>query len=74
MPVLGGWLVEALSRAGWHVDLRLTFYLWMGFVLLAAALAKFLREPQSVSTRVLVFGYFPTRVAEMWDGLTSALT
>ena len=44
MPLLGGWLVTQLSSSGWHVDLRLTFYLWAVFILAAAILARRLPE------------------------------
>lgn len=64
MPALGGWLVSALEHAGWHVDLRLTFYLWAVFIIAAAIVATRLREPKSLSTRVLVFNYFASRITE----------
>ncbi len=69
MPLVGGWLVSTLETSGWNVDLRLTFYLWVLFILAAAVLAKRLREPESVRTRVLVFEYFPERIAA-WFGET----
>jgi hypothetical protein len=69
MPLLGGWLVSGLERSGWNVDLRLTFYLWMMFMFLAAVLATRLREPQSLSSRALAFDYLPSRLAD-WIGET----
>ena len=72
MPILGGWLVSRLQAAGHAVDLRLTFYLWSGFVLAAAVLARLLREPESMRTRTLVFSYFPGRVARLWGYIASA--
>jgi len=59
MPLLGGWLVSALAQAGWRVDLRLTFYLWMLFTVAAALLARRLHEPGAVSTRTLAFECVP---------------
>jgi len=72
MPVLGGWLVSRLQGAGHAVDLRLVFYLWSGFVLAAAVLARFLKEPESMRTRTLVFAYFPNRLARLWGHVTYA--
>jgi MFS family permease len=62
MPLLGGWLVSALERAGYHVDLRLTFYAWTAFVALAAVLAHRLKEADSMPTRVLALKYLPARL------------
>jgi MFS family permease len=45
MPLLGGWLVTQLVAAGWQIDLRLTFYLWSGFILAAVVLARRLPKP-----------------------------
>ncbi len=67
MPVLGGWLVSTLAGMGWAVDLRLTFYLWIVFMLLAAWLARYLQEPQSVRTRILVFDLFPQEMLRLWE-------
>ncbi len=71
MPLVGGWLVSYLQRLGWAVDLRLTFYLWMAFMVTAAALACRLHDPESLSTRTLVFRHFPGCMAG-WLGLGSA--
>ncbi len=71
MAILGGWLVSALQGAGYAVDLRLTFYLSAVFVLLAALVAKFLHEPESVRTPTLVFSYFPSRFARLWGHVAS---
>ena len=65
MPLVGGWLVTALENAGYAVDLRLTFYLWILFVASAAVLSRLLREPDSLRTRTLVFRYFPSRLAAL---------
>ena len=59
MPFIGGWLVHGLQGAGFSVDLRLTFYVWIVFVALSAWIAKSVREPGSMSTRKLVFCCFP---------------
>jgi hypothetical protein len=67
MPVLGGWLVSALSKAGHPIDLRLTFYLWSLFLLAALFVARRLREPDSVGARALVLNYLPNDVAA-WVG------
>lgn len=67
MPLLGGWLVSALESKGWGVDLRLTFYLWIGFMALAAWLARHLREPHSLRTRALVFDLFPRAMLRLWE-------
>ncbi len=68
MSVLGGWLVSALEKAGWaSVDLRLTFYLWMLFMFLAAWLARRLTEPESVRARTLVLDFFPNELARFWE-------
>ena len=73
MPLLGGWLVTAARNGGLNVDLRLTFYLWVAIIFLAAvAAARLLREPQSVGTRQLVFDYFPNWLSDGWDNVTSA--
>jgi MFS family permease len=66
MPVLGGWLVTTLQQAGWEIDLRLTCYLWIAFMFLAAGIAWHIREPEAVRTRVLVFDYFPSEMARFW--------
>lgn len=68
MPLFGGWLISTLQNAGFHVDLRLTFYLSSLFLLAGAVLARRLREPESVRTRTLVFNYFPSRMAG-WFGM-----
>jgi len=73
MPLVGGWLVTKLQAGGYPIDLRLTFYLWAAFIFVAAVLARFVREPQSVSTRVLVFSHLPGQVAELWGGLSATL-
>ena len=65
MPLVGGWLVTTLEHAGYAVDLRLTFYLWVAFVLTAAVLSRLLREADSLRTRTLVFQYFPARLAAL---------
>ena len=62
MPLLGGWIVNSLQTTGWHVDLRLTVYLWGGFTLAAAALASRLPEPGALLIRSIVLGYFPSRL------------
>jgi len=74
MPVLGGWLVSHLQSAGVGADLRLTFYLSGAFLLVAAAIARFLHEPESMRTRTLVFAYLPSRVARMWGSAFSVYT
>ena len=58
MPVLGGWLVSHLQSAGYAIDLRITFYLWSIFLFVAAFLARFLHEPESMRTRSLVRALF----------------
>jgi len=59
MPVLGGWLIDVMTRAGWAVDLRLTFGFWAVVTLGSAGVAYFIPEPRAIRTRTLVFGYFP---------------
>jgi MFS family permease len=71
MPVLGGWLVLHLERAGYPIDLRLTFYLWSLFMFAAALAAWRMRETGAVLTRSLVFSYFPSRLARFWGAVTS---
>jgi len=71
MPVLGGWLVLHLSKAGYAVDLRLTFYLWSAFMFAATLLAWGMKEPRAFRTRALVFSYFPSRMARFWGAVTS---
>jgi len=63
MPLAGGLLVSTLQAAGYAVDLRITFYLWIALVGLAAVLSRGLREPHAVTARSLVLGYFPGRLA-----------
>ena len=65
MPLLGGWAVSRLEAAGWHVDLRLTFYAGSTFFLIAALIARKLREPAAIRARTLVFAYFPSRLARL---------
>ncbi len=65
MPLLGGWMISHLQTAGFAVDLRLVFYLWVGFVLLSALVAKFITEPGSSSTRRLVFSSFPAWIGSL---------
>ena len=71
MPLLGGLLVSGLNRAGFPVDLRLTFYLWGVFMLLAALIARRLRESDAAPTGELVFEYFPRRLAKLWESAAS---
>jgi uncharacterized membrane protein YhaH (DUF805 family) len=69
--VLGGWLVSHLAKSGFAVDLRITFYLWAVFVFAAALLARRLKEPGSMPVRALLLGYFPDRVARLWESSMS---
>ncbi|MCE5325818.1 MAG: MFS transporter [Planctomycetaceae bacterium] len=69
MPLLGGVIVNWLQSRGWHVDLRLTFYGWGLFMLMAAGVAYFLPEPRAIRTRTLVLGYFPGLLMRWWSGL-----
>jgi MFS family permease len=62
MPVLGGWLVDHLQGAHYPVDLRITFYVWIGLIFTAGLLAIRLKEPGSTPTRHLVFRHFPNLV------------
>jgi hypothetical protein len=72
MPLLGGWLVTSVRQAGLPADLRLTFYLWVALIFVAALAAnRLLREPRSVGTRELVFDYFPNWLAAGWDNVTA---
>jgi MFS family permease len=71
MAWFGGWLVTHLQAAGYNVDLRITFWIWSLFIVIAAALAWRLKEPQSVGVRALVFDYFPDMVARFWDSVNS---
>jgi len=72
MPAVGGWLVSRLQASGHAVDLRITFYAASAFIFLAALAARFLKEPESMPTRALVFSYFPDRVARAWGALTAS--
>ena len=58
-------MISHLQTAGFAVDLRLVFYLWVGFVLLSAMVAKFITEPGSSSTRRLVFSSFPAWIGSL---------
>jgi len=71
MPLIGGWLVTTLKAHGWMVDVRLTFYLWIVFVVAAAGLACRIQEPGSESTRMIVFAYFPRWLASLPDMVVS---
>lgn len=71
MPLVGGWLVNHLQAAGYHVDLRLTFYLWSATWLLAALVATGIREPTAITTRAMVFSVWPNRVARAWGEVTA---
>lgn len=71
MPLLGGWLVSHLVDAGYAADLRTTFYLSAACILATALLARSLKEPESLRTRVLLFSYFPERVARLRSSVAS---
>jgi len=59
MPMIGGWLVSTLQAQGFDVDLRVTFYIWIVSMVLAALMARSIPEPGSTPTRVLVFDHIP---------------
>ncbi len=63
MPLFGGWLVTHLQAAGWHIDLRLTFYIQMAFLFAAAAAATRIEEGDAAQVRSLAFDYLPSRAA-----------
>jgi hypothetical protein len=53
MPFLGGYLTDKLDKLPW-IDLRVTFFLAMPFVLAAAFVARHIKEPDSRRTAELV--------------------
>jgi len=62
MPFLGGYLTDSLKALLPWADLRVTFFAAMPFVLAAAFIARYIREPDSRRTAELVRN-LPTHLA-----------
>ena len=73
MPLVGAWIVEHAGRIYPGADLRITFYLWSVFMLLAALAATRLKEPDSASVRALVREFFPSPVIRLLDAMIALL-
>jgi MFS family permease len=67
MPILGAMAVSRLQQAGYHADLRITFYAMMGIVFLTAFVCRRLIEPDAASVRTLVRTAFARPRAEGAD-------
>jgi len=64
MPILGASLLSRLQQAGYHVDLRITFYAMMLIVFLTAFVCRRLIEPDAADVKTLARSLFARPQAE----------